>query len=89
MELSLKLIFDKAYDKVKWSFLFHSFKMKSLSAKWISFFMGGSVAVNINDDVEHFFQMKKDLRQGDTPSPILFNILTGMLAILIKRPKEK
>jgi hypothetical protein len=62
--------------------------MKGFSAKWISwikyFIMGGSVAVNVNDDVGHFFQMKKGLRQGDLISPILFNIVTDMLAILIK-----
>jgi hypothetical protein len=51
--------------------------------------MGGSVAVNINDDVGHFFQMKKGLQQGDPLSPILFNIVTNMLAILIKRAKEE
>jgi hypothetical protein len=67
--------------------------MKGFSAKWISwiksFIMGGSVAVNVNDDVGHFFQMKKGLRQGDPLSPILFNIVTDMLAILIKRAKEE
>jgi hypothetical protein len=46
--------------------------------------MGGSVAVNVNDDVGHFFQMKKGLQQGDPLSLILFNIVTNMLAILIK-----
>jgi hypothetical protein len=67
--------------------------MKGFSAKWISwiksFVMGESVAVNVNDDVGHFFQTKKGLQQGDPLSPILFNIVTDMLAILIKRAKEE
>jgi hypothetical protein len=37
--------------------------MKGFSTKWISwikyFVMGGSVVVNANDDVKHFFQTKK------------------------------
>jgi hypothetical protein len=69
------------------------FEDESFSAKWISwiksFITGGSVAVNINDNVGHFFQMKKGLRQGDPLSPILFNIVTDILAILINREKEE
>jgi hypothetical protein len=32
----LKIDFEKAYDKVKWPFLFQSLKMKGFLAKWIS-----------------------------------------------------
>jgi hypothetical protein len=46
--------------------------MKGFSANWISginsFNMGGSVAVNVNDDVGHFFQMKKAFDR-ETPFP--------------------
>jgi hypothetical protein len=35
------------------------------------------------------FQTKKGARQGDPLSPILFNIVVDMLAILIKRAKEE
>ena len=32
----LKLDFEKAYDKVRWPFLFQSLRMKGFSYKWIS-----------------------------------------------------
>jgi hypothetical protein len=87
----LKIDFEKAYDKIKWHFLFQTLRMKGFSTKWISwiksFVIGGSVAINVNEDVEHFFQTRKGLRQGDPLSPLLFNKVTDMLAILINRAK--
>ncbi|WVZ77529.1 hypothetical protein U9M48_025387 [Paspalum notatum var. saurae] len=32
----LKLDFEKAYDKVRWPFLFQTLRMKGFSSKWIS-----------------------------------------------------
>ena len=46
------------------------------------------MGIKINDDIGHFFQTKKGLRQGDPMSPILFNIMVDMLSILIKRAKN-
>ena len=57
--------------------------------KWVeNFISGGSVGIKINDDIGHYFQTKKGLRQGDPMSPILFNIMVDMLSILIKRAKN-
>jgi hypothetical protein len=39
----------------------------------------------VNNDTGHYFQTRKGLRQGDPLSPILFNIVADMLAILINR----
>ncbi|WVZ60059.1 hypothetical protein U9M48_010126 [Paspalum notatum var. saurae] len=62
----LKLDFEKAYDKVRWPFLFQSLWIKGFSSKWISwiktFILGGSVAVNVNDGIGHYFQTKKGFR---------------------------
>ena len=67
--------------------------MKGFSPKWIhwvqTFISGSSVAINVNDEVGHFFQTNKGLRQGDPLSPLLFNIVADMLAILIKRANEE
>jgi retron-type reverse transcriptase len=49
---------------------------------------GGHVGVKINDQIQNF-QTKKEVRQGDPLSPILFNIVVDMLEILIKRAKEE
>ena len=89
----LKIDFEKAYDKVKWPFLLQTLRMKGFSPKWISwvksFISGGSVAVNVNNDIGHFFQTRIGLQQGDPLSPLLFNIVADMLSILIKRAKNQ
>jgi hypothetical protein len=87
-----KIDFEKAYDKVNWPFLQQTMRMKGFSPDWCkliaNFVQGGSVGVKVNDDIGHYFQTRKGLRQGDPLSPILFNIVADMLAILIARAKE-
>ena len=45
------------------------------------------MAVKVNDQLGDYFQTKKGVRQGDLLSPILFNLVVDMLAVLIKRAK--
>ena len=47
-----------------------------------------SVGIKMNDDIGHYFQTHKVLRQGDPMSPILFNIVVNMLTIQIGRAKD-
>jgi hypothetical protein len=88
----LKLDFEKAYDKVKWSFLQQTLRMKGFSDEWSalinSFVSVGSVAIKVNDNVGRYFNTLKGLRQGYPLSPMLFNIVATMLAIMIKRAKN-
>jgi hypothetical protein len=66
--------------------------MKGFDSKWCNwiqeFVSRGSVGVKVNDDIGHYFQTYKGLRQGDPLSLILFNLVADMLAILIARAKE-
>jgi len=66
--------------------------MKGFSSRWCTwienFVNGGSVGIQINDDIGHYFQTKNGLRQRDPMSPVLFNIVADMLSILIKRAKD-
>ena len=74
----IKIDFEKAYDKVRCDFLLQTLRMKG---------SGGSIAVNVNDEVGPFFQTRKGLRQDDRLSPILFIIVADMLTLFINRAK--
>ena len=88
----MKIDFEKAYDKVKWSFLQQTLRMKGFSSKWCRWvegmIFGGSVGIKVNDEIGPYFQTKRGFRQGDPMSPILFNIVADMLALIIKRAKD-
>jgi hypothetical protein len=86
----LKIDFEKAYDKVKWPFLQQVMQMKGFNlCKWIEDFVSrDSVGVKVNDDIGHYFQTRKGLRQGDPLSLMLFNLIADILANLIARAKE-
>jgi len=58
-----KIDFEKAYDKVKWSFLQQTLRMKEFSQKWCTwveqFTQGGNVNIKVNDQLGSYFQTKK------------------------------
>jgi hypothetical protein len=88
----LKLDFEKAYDKVCWNFVQQVLQIKGFSyiwCSWISAVMTGDhVGIKLMTIQVKIFR-QKGLRQGDPLSPILFNFVVDMLAILIKRAKDK
>ena len=66
--------------------------MKGFDNAWcdqiVKYIQGVSVGIRVNDDIGRYFQTKKGLRQGDPLSPLMFNIIVDMLAIIIERAKE-
>jgi hypothetical protein len=88
----LKLDFEKAYDKVNWEFLLQVLRMRGFPTVWCQWMekvvSKGSVCVQVNGEQGGFFQTRKGLRQGDPLSPVLFNIVADMLAVLIERSKR-
>lgn len=54
-----KVDFEKAYDRVKWSFLQHAMRMKGFAAKWCQWIdtlvRDGSVRVKVNNDIANYF----------------------------------
>jgi hypothetical protein len=66
--------------------------MKGFSDTWCQwiecFTQNGLAGIKINDQVGDNFQTHKGLSQRDPRSPILFNIVVDMLAILINRAKS-
>jgi hypothetical protein len=66
--------------------------MKGFSSTWCDWISKvisrGSVAVKVNDNIGHYFQTRKGVRQEVPLSSILFNIVVDMLVVLILRAKE-
>jgi hypothetical protein len=62
----LKLDFEKAYDKVNWSFVQQTLRMKGFSpiwCKWIEEVVSrGSVGIKVNEATDNNFQTRKGLR---------------------------
>jgi hypothetical protein len=56
--------------------------MKGFSPTWCEWILKvmsrGSVTVKVNDNIGHYFQTGKGVREGDPLSPILFNIVVDM-----------
>jgi hypothetical protein len=88
----LNLDFKKAYDKINLTFVQQALRMKGFSStwcKWVASFMeGGHVDIKDNDQVGKNFQTRRGVRQEYLLSPILFNIVIDMFAILINRAKH-
>jgi hypothetical protein len=84
-----KIDFEKAYDKVRWDFVFEVLREKGFLETWIhqvmSTVQGGQVCINMNGERTQYFRTYQGLRQEDPFSPLLFNLVAEVLAILLRK----
>jgi hypothetical protein len=89
----LKIDFEKAFDKVKWTFLHQSMEAKGFPSKLIDLIMkivtSGKVGVNVNGEIGAYFSTFQGVRHGDPLSPILFDLVVDILDVLVKRAQEE
>jgi hypothetical protein len=88
----LKLDFEKAYDKVQWDFMMDVMRKKNFPEKWLTWMKqiieGGSVGINLNGNPGNFFRTHKGLRQGNPLSPLLFNLVSDALTVMLENAKK-
>lgn len=91
-DVLLKLDFEKAHDRVSWSFLREVLQRKGFQAGFIHRTMqlvsGGHAAICINGEVGPFFRNKRGLRQGDPISPLLFDVVADSLSSMLTKARE-
>ncbi len=87
--VGIKADFEKAFDKVDWSFLRSTRGWLGANQKWCYWIeqciSNGKVAVLVNGTPSKWIKLKRGLRQGDPLSPLLYLLVAEGLASLMER----
>jgi hypothetical protein len=88
----LLLDFEKAFDKIKWGFLFTTLTKLSFSGTWVnwvgSLYQAASSAIKVNGATGPDFQLARSIRQGCPLAPYLFILATDVLDHMMVDPKH-
>ncbi|KAK7334866.1 hypothetical protein VNO80_26632 [Phaseolus coccineus] len=91
--LCLKVDYEKAYDSVRWNFLYDMLNRLGFHSKWIMWVRGcletSSVSVLVNGSPTEEFRPSRGLRQGDPLAPFLFLMVAEGLAGLVRQALKK
>jgi len=87
--LCLKVDFEKAYDSVRWDFLYDMLQRLGFHNRWIMWVKGclesATVSVLVNGSPTDEFIPSRGLRQGDPLAPFLFLVVAEGLAGLVRQ----
>ncbi len=90
--LCLKLDFEKAYDSVRWDFLYDILHRMGFNNKWIVWIRGclesATVSVLVNGCPTEEFKPSRGLRQGDPLAPFLFLVVAKGLSGLVRQAMQ-
>ncbi|XP_071687414.1 uncharacterized protein [Rutidosis leptorrhynchoides] len=83
-----KVDFSKAFDSLKWKFLFDIMRLMGFGSRWIKWIFSclryASISVLVNGSPTKEFKLEKGVRQGDPLSPFLFILASEGLNMIIK-----
>jgi hypothetical protein len=89
----LLLDFEKAFDKIKWGFLFPALSKLDFSPKWIkwvsSLYWLASFFIKVNEESRGDFKLFRSVRQGYLLTPYLFILMTDILGHMLDDTKYK
>jgi len=87
--LCLKVDYEKAYDSVRWNFLYDMMRRMGFHSKWIAWIRGclesTTISVLVNGSPTSEFKPTRGLRQGDPLAPFLFLVVVEGLAGLVRQ----
>ena len=91
-DLSMLLLdFEKAYDRVNWTFLRETMEAMGFHDKWInqvmSLYTNASAAVIVNGEQSQTFQLQRSVRQGCPLAPYLFLLTVDVLGQMLQHPE--
>ena len=87
--LCLKVDFEKAYDSVRWEYMYDMLGRMGFHNTWIKWIRGctksTTVSILVNKSLTGEFRLTRGLRQGDPLAPFLFTVVAEGLAGLVRQ----